>query len=297
MDIYRSLWTAANRLKPGVWIESGYEAPVFARGFAHSWRLAADYPAFSNPYPFAGLLEQVTYAVAQWELLGRRAHVGFVYGGPETLDVQRQWLAAAVALQAQATLSVDLANTSSETARLYREYLAAHYPFQGSFVTGPGLAPDQFSTTLDGTTYLGLLNRGSETTNVTIDPVVHGLIPGRSGVAFDPSTRESFTLAGTTSVPVPPASFRLLVLRQDPGVVWADRSWSQTGGGSPALTIELAPSPLAEGHLWVYARRALMVSLDDQLTDVQVLDPLTGVLSIEFFDGDPHRVQITSLAP
>jgi len=83
LDVYRFFWETAQEFKPNAWIEGGYATPPLARSYAHTWRLADDYPGFLHPYPFAGLAEQLEYARLQLQVLGRRPHLGFIFGKPQ----------------------------------------------------------------------------------------------------------------------------------------------------------------------------------------------------------------------
>jgi hypothetical protein len=294
MEIYRSLWQTATRFKPDVWIESGYASPALARSYAHTWRLADDYPAFSHPYPFAGLLEQVTYAVLQQQILGRRPHLGFVYGGPETLAIQRQWLGAAVALQAQVVLSTDLTSLPPETARMYREYLVALRPFSARPVFGPGVPPRAFSTTVDGTTYLGLLNETDEPLAVTVNLAEHGLLPSVPALAIDPETGAAFEGTQYLTVDVPARSFRLLVLRTAPGVLWADRQWSsQVEQG--VLRVQVGRGSMDSGRLQLYAPGAHEVRIEGGTGGNWTIDPLSGLLTADLTDGSDYRIEVEFL--
>jgi hypothetical protein len=293
MDIYRFVWETATKYKPDVWIEGAWAAPPLARPYAQTWRYADEYPAFSYPYPFGGLVEHVTFAALQEQLLGRRSHVGFIWGpdDPETLSVQRQWLAAAVAMQRQTILSTDLASVSAETTQLYREYLAALQPFSADPIFGPGTPPEVFSTTVGGTTYLGLLNTAPDARTIAVDLVEHGLSPASTALTFDPETR-AVTLAEADLVAsVEPRSFRLLVLRTEPGVLWADRSWWTEWEGS-TLIVHVDPSPAGAGRLWVYAPGAPSIQPGSR-PDVASADRGFGLVTIDLPDGAGFEVRLT----
>lgn len=275
-EIYRFTWETAIRFKPEVWIEGGYAAPPLARRHAHTWRLADDFPAFSHPYPFAGLLEQVTYAAVQEQLLGRRSHIGFIWGGEDKLAIQRQWLAAAIALQRQTILSTDLRAASPDTARTFREYLAALRPFVGMPSYGPGVPPESFAMTVEGTSYLALLNSSDQPRTVSVDLAGHGLAGASGGIAFDPASREVFRTDEILSAVVAPSSLRLLVLRGEPGVLWGDRDWETRWEGEELLVDSNATAANAS-RLWLYVPGAsgLWVDGEDRAagsTDVELIE-------------------------
>jgi hypothetical protein len=296
MEVYRWLWETASQLKPEVWIESGYAAPPLARQYAHSWRVADDFPAFSNPYPFVGLLEQMTLNALREQLVGARPNLGFIWGEPQDLPIQRQWLGAAVALQAQTNLSVDLAAASAATTQIYREYLAALRPFSASPVFGEGIPPEAFSTTVDGTTYLGLLNQEFEPRTITVNLADHGVGESARVIAFDPETHQPFSSHDQLNVPVAARSFRLLAVRHTPGVLWSDRSWTsewQDGG----LEVRVEPSPFGAGKLWLYAPGARPITADEAPSESRMLDAASGLWLIELPEGGAYRIHVTFPAP
>lgn len=288
MDVYRFFWETAVRYKPNVWIEGAWAAPPLARRFAQTWRYGDEFPAFSNPYPFGGLLEHLTFGILQEQMLGRRTHLGFVYGDDTTWSIQRDWLAAAVALQRQVALSTDLSALPPGAVRMYREHLAALRPFSADPRYGPGIPPEWFFTQVQGTSYLGLLNPGQEPREIplTLDDVG---FPGRShAVAFDPRSRESFVIEHRFVAYLPARSFRLLVIRSEPGVMWADRSWiSQIQRGE--LLIRVQPGPAIGGRLWLYAGPTRAIRVDGVREPVETL---TSVALVEFSDGGPHEVRL-----
>ncbi len=290
MTVYRSLWWAAQQAKPGAWIESGYATPPLARSYAHAWRLADDFPEFSHPYPFAGLVEQVTYAALQRQMLGRRPHLGYIYGAEETLPIQRQWLGAAVALQAQVALSVDLRHTSPATSRMYREYLAALRPFSTMPTFGPGSPPEAFSSVLDGTLYVDLLNTADTARQVDVDVAHHGMQEAQL-IAFDPETGQAFSTSPKLSVNVQARSFRLLVLRADPGVLWADRAWSSVWD-QDELVIRVEPGPDGPGRLRVYVPGVRSVRIEGGASAFWSQNSV-GLLTVDVPDGSAYDIHLT----
>ena len=288
LEVYRFFGESATRHKPTAWIEGGYAAPPLARRYAHTWRLADDAPLFTHPHPYAGLLEQLTYAALQDQMLGRRAHLGFIYGDADTQDIQRQWLAAAVALQRQTVLSVDLALASPATTQLYREYLAALRPFSADPTYGPGIPPETFSTTVGGTTYLGLLNPALVSRTIDVDLAAHGMTSANSLVVFDPERHTATSAAGTLAVAVPAQRFQLRVVRTEPGVLWGDRGWNARWEDG-ALVIDVAAGSPEGGRLWIYAPSFGTVLLDGS---PQRPTGSEGVLTMELPDGEAHQLRV-----
>lgn len=291
MEVYRFVWDAATWVKPEVWIEGAWAAPPLARRYAHSWRFGDEFPAFSNPYPFGGLVEHITFAILQEQLLGRRSHVGFIYGGDEVVSEHLRWLAAAVALQRQVVMSVDLFFTPDDVERRYREYLNALTPFAGTSVYGPGVPPREFSTTVDSTIYLGLLNTSGQAQAMIVDLEAHGMPPVSEAVVFDPETRVARGISSRLSATVAPGSFKLQVVRWEPGVLWGDRAWS-AALEEDDLVITLLPGPVDYGRLWVYAPRAFSVTLDGERLPASAALPGSEVYVIEVEDGKSHEIRL-----
>jgi hypothetical protein len=282
MEVYRAISEDVDRLKPGAWIDSGWATPPLAQSLVHSFRVADEKGQFSSDYPFLGLVEQIAFNTTRAQLLGRRPNVGFVQGNadadPATLQVQRQWLAAAVALQAQVTLSVDVTNLRSSTRDLYREYLAALQPFSGSTRYGLGLPPESWATQVGDLTYIGLLNPAANATRI---PIPEDGDRGPFAALFDPQSHQR--LDAEPSAEVAPGSFRLLVGRSTPGVLWADRAW-EVGGDT---RINVSPGPVA-GRLWLYAPEDVEVLLDGEKAETAGV----SVLQVDLPNGDRHLVEI-----
>jgi hypothetical protein len=289
MEVYRFFWESATRYKANAWVEGAWAAPPLARRYAQTWRYGDEYPAFSNPYPFGGLLEHLTFGVLQEQMLGRRAHLGFVFGDDRTWELQRQWLASAVALQRQVALSTDLAYLPPETTQMYREYLNALRPFSAQPTYGPGTPPEWFFTQVSGTTYLGLLNPDATPRELKLSLSDIGFPRAGDAVAFDPATHEAVTLRRQFSVTVPGSSFRLLTVRSEPGVMWSDRSWT-TSVERQDLVVHVQPAPVDEGRVWVYPGRARTIRIDgreQRLTWAR--DPVSLV---RFGDAGVHEVRL-----
>ena len=295
MEVYRFLWETANTLKPGVWIESGYSVPPLARQYAHSFRVADDYPAFSNPYPFAGLLEQISFNALRQHFLGRRPNLGFVHQNPDNPDdphnpaVQQQWLGAAVAMQAQVNLSVDLSQAPPETARMYRQYLAALRPFSAEVVYGPGLPPVSLSTTVEGTTYLGLLNSAAIDRAISVNMGQHGLPADTWIIGYDPEREQVFTARSQLAWSVPAEHFSLLAIRSEPGVLWGDRS-TVTEPPGDRMRVRVAATGFGGGRVLIYAPDATAVvgAPDGAWT----LDEASGLLTVDLPDGAAYDLEV-----
>jgi hypothetical protein len=289
MEVYRFFWESATRHKPSAWIEGGYAAPPLTRRYAQTWRYADTYPAFASPYPFGGLREQLTFGALQEQMLGRRAHLGYIYGDDTTWPVQQQWLAAAVAMQRQVALSTDLAALPPEIMRMYREYLTALRPFSTQPVYGPGIPPEWFFTHVNGTSYLGLLNPGEQPKEVALSLAEIGFTGSEHAIAFDPRSREALALSRRFAIPVPGLSFRLLAIRSEPGVLWSDRDWTSAVDGTD-LVVHVQSAPVADGRVWIYPGRARSIFLDGVPQAIPARRDRVIALSIS--DGESHELRL-----
>ncbi len=293
MEVYRVVWEAARAARPDALVEGSWIDPIVSRPYSHSWRYGDELPLFSFVYPFNGLVEKVDYAVTQHEMLGMRPHIGYLRGPAYADEIQRWWMGASLALGAQVGISVDFTDMTSQAAEVYREYLAAYAPFQGTTVFGPGgLKPDWFATSRDGVTYLGIINRGYEPTTVDVQLSDLGLA-GALAAAFEPETDQSFLIDGGFSIEMPEQSFRLIVLRDSPGVLWGSRKVSVDARGQ-ARTVDVAPSPLSTGGRLVLWAGDQEVRVDTAGGFFAPLDPVHVVrLSLD----DPGAARVTFAPP
>ncbi|MBI3970621.1 MAG: NPCBM/NEW2 domain-containing protein [Chloroflexi bacterium] len=226
-EIYRFLWQEATRLRPDAFLEGGWLCPRHAAPDAHTWRHADDAPTFHESYPTPGLVEHVDYAAAQLGLLGQRPHLGAAIDDPAA-PANRWLLGAALAMGTQAVLSLDLTTLSPEMLATYRALLVHYRPFEGRTTIEPSLTPSVFATTNEGTTCLGLLNRETTPRAMRVDLAEYGLEPRLDYVAYDVDGERAFRVKDTLALEVPPESFRLLVLRRTPGVLWTSSSSAAT---------------------------------------------------------------------
>ena len=100
---------------------------------------------------------------------------------------------------------------------------ASTYPTGGA--TGWG----SWTPTNGDMVYVGVLNRASGSRTISVTPESIGLPAGSRFTAFD--VEESSLRAGVAGIDLdmPPESFRLLVVRTDPGVLWADVRLTPSG--------------------------------------------------------------------
>jgi len=262
LDIYRFLFRETRRLRPDALLEGAWDTPVLARPYAHTWRYADDYPTFRSPYPFGGLVEHIDYAVLQHLLLGQRPHMGAVIGQPES-RINLWWLGAGLALGGQTVLSLPLTTIAPADLGEYRAYLTQAHPFAGETYLGAGLHPDTFATTVSGTTFLGILNRQPGERDVAVDLEELGLAADAEYVAYDAELGRVFRVRGGFVSRLPGESFRLVVLRREPGVLWTTSSYEpRSGRGCLALT--LSGPPAVAGVLEAVAPPPRAVYLDGQ---------------------------------
>lgn len=286
MAIYRFLWRETQRLKPDVFVEGAWDTPLTARPYAHTWRYADDTAAFHAPYPFPGLVEHIDYAVLQHLMLGQRPHMGAVIGRPDA-RINQWWLGAGLALGTQVVLSLPLTTIPPADLDEYRAYLTQARPFEGTTALGAGFHPDTFATTVDGTTFLGVLNRQRTERAVPVDLEELGLAPDTPYLAYDPETGGAFTVAHGFVATLPGETFRLYVLRKEPGVLWTSSSY-QPRPGRGCLRLTLGGPPSVPGYLYAHVPTLRGVSLDGQPLaegdgpDSYRYDAALGLLSLRY---------------
>jgi hypothetical protein len=180
---------------------------------------------------------------------------------------------------------------------MYREYLAALRPFSAEVAYGPGtwgLPPDIFSTTVAGTTYLGILNPDAELRAVDINLVPHGLPADTWMVGYDPESGEAFATRSDLATIAPAEHLRLLVLRVEPGVIWGDRSTVTEYSGA-TLRVHVLSSGFGAGRVLIYAPDAAAV--DGVPPHAWSLDEALGLLTVELTDGAAYDLQVTLSHP
>jgi hypothetical protein len=294
LNIYRFVAQEAWRLRPDALIEGAWDMPALARPYAHTWRYGDDFPVFRSDYPIGGLVEHVDYAVLQHLLLGQRPHMGAVTGPPDAA-VNYWWLGAGLALGAGVVLSLPLTTTTPADLAQYRAYLTQAQPFGGATHLGPGLHPDTFATTVRGTTFLGVLNRERAERDIRVDLAELGLSPETPYLAYDVTQRRGLPAQSAFTARLPGESFRLFVLRREPGVLWTSSSVQPSlAPGCLALRLQ-GPSPV-EGFLTAFVPALRAVYLDGRLLTESDLgreayryDPALGVLDLRYRHGDRPR--------
>jgi hypothetical protein len=260
LQIYDLLWEESQRLRPDAFLEGAWDTPLLARPYAHTWRYADDYPTFRSDYPFGGLVEHIDYAVLQHLMLGQRPHMGAVIGQPDS-RLNLWWLGAGLALGGQVVLSLPLTAMAPADLGEYRAYLVQARPFAGETRVGAGFHPDTFATTVDGTTYLGVLNRKPVERDVPVDLAELGLDAGAEYLAYDAEVGRYFAARGGFLARLPADSFRLYALRRDSGVMWTTSSFEPLAGRD-CLRVRLGGPTAVEGLLQALVPPPRAVYLD-----------------------------------
>ncbi len=292
------------KAKKDVYIESGWSVPNFANRFAHTFRYGDEFPDFEHRYPAGGLLEHIDYASLQKRMLGQRPNMGAIYDEPNQSMVNRAWLAAGLALGTHVTVGFDLTSLSREALSDYRSLLTHYDPFTGTTTFGRGLRPQTFATRRGGITYLGVLNRGQSQADIRVPLADHGLRvqPGteraKAPTAYDVDGGRFMRLTGSFTATVPAQSFRLYIVRTEPGVLWTNSSFqtqdSQNDGSSLSVTLK-GPDGLP-GFAFLATPPPKRVTLDGVVLSlpggkrppgsVYRYDAQTGVLSLTYVN-DP----------
>lgn len=300
MDIYRLIYEEAVASGKEVYIESGWAIPNFATQYAHTFRYGDEFPSFENRYPAGGLLEHIDYATLQKGALGQRPNMGMVWGGPESQRAIRQWFEAALAMGAQMTLSTDLTRMSPRDLSALRAVLVHYNAFQGEtrFVGIP--FAQSFATTSNGTTYLGALNRGREPRSVTLRLADHGLDAQREYLMYDVSSGRHTKVRGSFSIQMEGSSFRLFLLRDTPGMIWTNSSFT-TESGPQSLRIRVSGPGSLMGFAQILVPPPSKVLLDGvELSSSADLKPSdrywydgdTGVLRLRYDHRRQHLIEV-----
>ena len=180
------------------------------------------------------------------------------------------------------TLGFDLAGMTPDTLSLYRSLLAQYEPFSGTTTYGQGMWPQTFATTRGDTTYLGVLNRNAVTATIPISLAEHGVNVQRPVAVFDVEAGQFTRRGAAFAVALPPQSFRLYIVRQTPGVMWTNSSFTTTTPSSRSLTVTLKGPDGLPGYAYVRTGRPTRVTLDGQPVTDYTYDATTGVLSITY---------------
>lgn len=302
MEIYRFIWKNATLHKPDAYIEAGWMTPLFANRYAHTFRYGDERAAFSSDYPFPGLVEHIDYAVLQKLMLGQRPNMGAIMDDPNQSEVNRQWLQAALALGTQVSLSFSLPNMSSDTLSAYRSLLTHYDPFKGETRVSGLFQPEIFLTQREEISYLGILNRGNEQKEFTVELADYGLDPIETYLEYDVEENAYRPITGTMRAVVPGASFRLYLLRATPGVVWTNSSFDARRESDGDLMITARGPASLPGNMSVYVPGARAVYLDGKplsRTRRATLQPGTfsynsriGILRLEYDHKQPHEIRV-----
>lgn len=303
LDIYRLVREEADRHRPNAFVESGWLNPMAANPYAHVFRYADEIDLVDSVYPFGGFLQKLDYAIFSRLALGQRSYVGTSTGDPGQADT-RWWLQAAAALGSHATLSFDLSRLNPGTTAALRSDLIALDAFKGATTFGPGLFPDTFATTRNGTTYLGVLNREPRPRGiqVALDPL--GLSDGGSYTAFDPVVGSGRRITGDFTEELGPRSFRLLVLRREPGLLWTDSAATQLAAANSvrSITVSVRGPAQVPGFLNLAAPPPTSVQIDGTaLSGVATpgsgtaygYDEASGLLSVSYAHTGERRIEIS----
>lgn len=290
MPIYRFFYEQATRRKSDAYVESGWLTPTFARPYAHTFRYGDEAPDFHSPYPFPGMVEHIDYAILQKQVLGQRPNMGAIYGDPNESKVNRWWLQAALALGTHVTIGFDLTAMSEETLDGYRRLMTHYEPFTGTTTFGSGLKPRTFATQRGGTTYLGVLNREERTVRFRVPLADHGIAPA-SATVYDVEADRFIRFTSPYTLTMQPESFRLYIVRQEPGVMWTNSSFearAEPGG----LTVTLRGPTGTAGQAAVAVPQPRAVYMDGTALAVGdgqapsegrfAYDAVTGVLNVVY---------------
>jgi hypothetical protein len=302
LELYRFIHDEANQHRPGAFLESGWLHPRAADPYLDVFWYGDDVNDADAPYPFAGFFQRLDYALFSRLALGQRPYLGTGSGDPNVRHA-RWRVQAATALGVHATLSYDLGRMDADTVANFRADLAALDPFQGVTTYGPGLQPETFATTRDGVTYLGVVNRDYEPRTIAVPAAAHRLDWARY-TALDVDAGTARLVEGDFTVDLPARSFRLLVLRRDPGVLWTDSALRSTCGGDPACLdaigivaggppavpgfLQLATPPPTEVVINGVALRRALAAGDG----TYAYDESSGLLSLAYSHRDERRIEV-----
>jgi hypothetical protein len=277
-EIYELFARLISARKPDAYIETGWITPTCANRHATTFRYADEIERYDNPYPFGGFQTHLDYGLLQRTLFGQRANMGANTGDPNRPDALT-WLRGALASGTQATLSFDLGKMSPETLARYRAHLAHYHPFEGETRVDAAVLPNTFATLRGPFVYLGAINREPRPRTEAVSLAELGLDQAARWTYYD-AEREAFgQVAGSFDVALPPKSFRLFVLRREPGVLWTPSSFEERSmdGG---LQVGVHGPANVPGTLWLASPAPAAVLLDGV-----ALGPLGGAAA----DGPGYR--------
>jgi hypothetical protein len=271
----------------------GWMNALFAKPYAHTFWYCDEYPAFASDYPFGGLKEHTDYALFQQRALGQRPHMGSPWDKDDPSPLNQQWLAAGLALGTKVAPSWDLAAMSPEALAAYRHLLVHYDAFAGDVRYGPGLYPEYFGTTVNGTTYLGFMNRYDDARTIAASLDELGLDPGAAYTAYDVQDSRFTKVQGEVSLPLAGQSFRLLILRRRPGVLWTGSSFDLTEGAN-GLSVTVRGPASIPGDLALASPAPARVTIDGRAAGRRVVryDADAGVLQLRYRHDRPHAIEV-----
>jgi hypothetical protein len=283
--------------KPDAYVETGWITPTCSRPYATTFRYADESNLFTNPYPFGGFATHLDYAIYQ-TLLGQRANMGANFGDPNRSDALT-WLQGALALGVQATLSFDLTRLSPETLARYRAHLTHYQPFAGDTHFDAASPPVSFATRRGPFAYLGILNREVERRAITLSLPELGLDDATAYTAYDPDRGPLPPISDGFTVPMEPRSFRLVVLRREPGVLWTASTFEERRPAD-GLVVQVQGPATIPGLLWLASPPPAAVLLDGaplaplraNESDGYRYDPASGVLQIRYAHTGVREVTV-----
>ena len=298
LDLYRLVYEEAVRHNPQAYIESGWLTPTLANRFAHTFRYGDEETIFSRTYPLPGLTQHIDYTAYQQAALGQRSNIGAIWGEPNESVVNLWWLGAALALDAQVSVSLDMTALTPESVSLYRSFLAHYRPFSGVSRTSADLEQEVFSTNRDGTHYVGIVNRSPEERTVTVTAATLGLDAETPLAVFDTELGTGAEASGWFEVVLEPESFRLVVVRSEAGVLWSNvRTTAGEHGGWDVTGPPTVPGfvvfyvPLEGGTLYWDGLPLVAGQESDALPKVESLAH-SSLVRVSFPSGGAHQLKL-----
>ncbi|MDO9066202.1 MAG: hypothetical protein Q7U96_03865, partial [Chloroflexota bacterium] len=210
---------------------------------------------------------------------------------------------AGLALGTHVTIGFDLTSLTEEALSDYRSLLTHYDPFTGTTTFGRGLRPQTFATRRGGITYLGVLNRSQSQTNVRVPLSEHGLQlqPGedrrQAPTAYDVEGGQFLRPTAPFTVTLPAQSFRLFIVRTEPGVLWTNSSFVAQDEGS-GISVALRGPAHLPGYAYLATPPPRRVTLDEAVLSLQGdrppegpfygYDARTGVLAVRYeYENEP----------
>ncbi|MCL6648295.1 MAG: hypothetical protein K6U89_08185 [Chloroflexi bacterium] len=290
-EFYRLTAEQAWAVKPTAYLEGGGYVPPSANPYLHVVRWAPTTLAFDSPPPRAGLRQHLEYTLFQLIALNQRPHLGEVGRGlREAAALSDRWLEAAAATGGLVGLTFSLADLDESGRSGLRQRLAHLQPFAGRTFLSFGPAAEVVATHRDGLAYFGFINRGAEQRVITAQLADFGL-PSGAAVARDATSGTLRRVEGALTAELPPASFRLFVLRQSPGWIWTTSTLS--GQAEPgALRYQLRGPASVPGMLEVVTPPPERVTLDGQLPPALSYEAALGVLRLDYDHQQRHDLRI-----